>query len=143
VAKPVMESELLDTLALHLQLKWRHQPVDRLHDALEDAEALLPGLTGMAASAEEGRSDDDATPTAHAWLCRLRQQARLGDLNGLQGTMDEPALQALPELQSALPQWRTLVDDLDFDGLIQALRAHPASADPDEAVEEADDVSNG
>ncbi len=140
VAKPVIESELLDTLARHLHLRWRHEPVDRLHPLIDEADAPLPvpaaSVVALPASPQ----------AAHAWIQRLCQLARMGDLQGLQDAvevLEQPERSPLPELAQALPEWRRLIEDLDFEGLVLALRAHPASADPDEPEEEVDDVSHG
>jgi len=140
VAKPVIESELLDTLARHLHLRWRHEPADRLHPLIEEADAPLPVPAASVVAMP-------ATPqAAHAWIQRLSQLARIGDLQGLQDAVEslaQPEQPAPTELAQALPEWRRLIDDLDFEGLVLALRAHPLSADPDEPEEDLDDVSHG
>ncbi|MEY2844246.1 MAG: hypothetical protein RI920_2283 [Pseudomonadota bacterium] len=140
VAKPVIESELLDTLARHLHLNWRHEPVDRLHPAVDEADPPLPVPAANVVAMP-------ATPqAAHAWIQRLSHMARIGDLQGLQDAVEsltQPEQPAPTELAQALPEWRRLIDDLDFEGLVLALRAHPLSVDPDEPEEDLDDVSHG
>jgi hypothetical protein len=75
---------------------------------------------------------------------RLIQMARMGDLQGLMDTLEGDGAERI-ELQADQPAWLRLVDDMDFDGLLMALRRHPLAASPHhpEAEEESDDVPHG
>jgi signal transduction histidine kinase/CheY-like chemotaxis protein len=150
VAKPVIESELLDTLARHLHLQWLHETPGRVQaamladDVADDVAAPLPVVA--LADADVSKTGGAALHDARAVIQRLIYQARLGDLQGLMDTLDTLDTEGapVPELMTAQPTWMQLIDDMDFDGLLQALRQHPLAARfTPEAEEEPDDVPHG
>jgi signal transduction histidine kinase/DNA-binding response OmpR family regulator len=145
VAKPVIESELLDTLARHLHLQWRHEPVGRVPELLgeEAGDVVSPGVQAVPPLLPQATADTD-TQDAATVVQRLIQMARMGDLQGLMDTLEGDGAERI-ELQADQPAWLRLVDDMDFDGLLMALRRHPLAASPHhpEAEEESDDVPHG
>jgi signal transduction histidine kinase/CheY-like chemotaxis protein/purine-cytosine permease-like protein len=103
VAKPVMESELLDMLGHHLHLIWRtDRPAPPA--TIPRSAALLPppGWPPLECSAE---------------LTRL---ARLGHVRGLQEAVSRWAL-LQPQWQPHWDRLLQLADDFDFEGLVQYL----------------------
>ncbi len=144
VAKPVIESELLDTLARHLHLQWLHETPGRMGAAMLTpvGEAPLPvPLPTLPPTDVAPR--DPTWADASTVIARLIYQARLGDLHGLMDTLQAGG--APPsQLAGELPTWSQLVDDMDFDGLLQALRQHPLAApSPPDFEEASDDVPHG
>jgi len=111
VGKPVMESELLDTLAKHLQLQWlTTQP-----HAMPLALARLPSLAPIPADA--------------AW--ELHRLARKGHVQGLR--------EALLGWQAAAPEhaahWQglaQLLEQFDLDALAERLEPYLNEDTPDE-----------
>jgi len=112
VAKPVIESELLDTLGEHLHIEWSTEPTGLplqhlLGQRSTDAEAIgAPRLTASDLPAEVVEE-----------LCRL---ARIGHLRALR--------QKLTQLAERYPQWQSewvslshLADQFEFDTLIERL----------------------
>ncbi|RZL08361.1 MAG: response regulator, partial [Rubrivivax sp.] len=132
VAKPVMESELLDTLALHLQLEWISELAGLPgHGHGRDGE--VPALAAMAAMADlraevqaEVQREGDLPPDA---VAELSQLARMGHIQGLRTRLAAWA-EASPEHQA---QWRLLqrsLDDFDLDGLAERLAPASLAEDP-------------
>jgi signal transduction histidine kinase/CheY-like chemotaxis protein/purine-cytosine permease-like protein len=117
VAKPVMESELLDTLGLHLNLEWVVQqalPAHPLH-----APAAHPVSTGT----------EDAGALPDHLVAELNRLARMGHIQGL-----SQALQRMntdhPEHQAHLMPLMARVDDFDLEGLLAQLASQgPACED--------------
>jgi CheY-like chemotaxis protein len=130
VAKPVIESELLDVLARHLHLNWVRGDLRR---ALVEADVPLPVADrqpGQPLVALPGTPDGQ---DPHRWWQRVDQMARRGELSSLQRCLDDEAACPLP-WREHLMRWRRLAHDLDFVGLQQAL-AHVRPQ------EDTDDVS--
>ncbi|WP_245503599.1 hybrid sensor histidine kinase/response regulator [Aquabacterium lacunae] len=124
VAKPVIESELLDVLARHLKLVWiRGEP----RRPLVDAALTLPVRTPPPVAAHA----DAVEPGALRWWRHVHQMARRGELSGLQRCLEDEA--ACPMAwREHLAHWRRLAHDLDFDGLQQALAHANPQEDPDD-----------
>jgi CheY-like chemotaxis protein len=113
VGKPVMESELLDTLGLHLNLEWVVQqavPAPPPHAPVADHDATL--------AAEAGSLPDEL-------VAELNRLARMGHIQGL-----SQALQRMntdhPEHRAHLMPLMAHVDDFDLEGLL----VHLASQGP-------------
>ncbi|CAH0354259.1 ATP-binding protein [Aquabacterium sp. CECT 9606] len=111
VAKPVIESELLDTLGEHLHIEWSAEPaalpLHLLGQRHNEAEAIgAPRLTAS-----------DLPLEVVEELCRL---ARIGHLRALR--------EKLTQLAERYPQWQSewvnlshLADQFEFDTLIERL----------------------
>ncbi|HET6787709.1 MAG TPA: ATP-binding protein, partial [Aquabacterium sp.] len=103
VAKPVMESELLDTLAQHLQLEWVLE-----HQALPmPSGRVMPVALSFAEVPE-------------ACARALTHLAMLGHVQGLQDELNRWA-QSHPELDAQWQALRTLADDFELDALAERL----------------------
>jgi signal transduction histidine kinase/CheY-like chemotaxis protein/purine-cytosine permease-like protein len=119
VAKPVIESELLEVLARHLQLVWeRGEPRRSLLDTSGPAPAPLPA----------GDAD-------RQWLQQLHRMAACGQLSGLQRLLDDDA-QCPPAWRNQLERWRRLTHDLDFSGLQRELALAHLREDRDDAFDD-------
>ncbi|MBH1987201.1 MAG: response regulator [Burkholderiales bacterium] len=111
VAKPVMESELLGTLAEHLQLDW-------------EAEAPLPlrhiGVAGQPPRAPaEPAEPPGALPQDAVW--ELHRLARMGHVQGLRESLSEWQ-RAAPEHQARWAELARLIDDFELDGVVARLQ---------------------
>jgi CheY-like chemotaxis protein len=103
VAKPIMESELLDTLAQHLKLQWRTEPWTlpvAATEVMPHSPSLLPALP------------DDA-----AW--ELQRLTRMGHVQALKTSLAEWQA-ARPDLMVQWQHLAHLVDQFDLD----AVQAH-------------------
>ncbi|MEY4766453.1 MAG: hypothetical protein RI907_3126 [Pseudomonadota bacterium] len=146
VAKPVKESELLDTLARLLPVQWLHEAPKPLADIDAPLPVVLPASPPEAREAgEAGEAGEACEEGDRELVARLSQLARVGDLGRLQTLLD--AEQApWPGVAAAWPQWQHQLAQLDLDGLWQALRTHPLAAQPDDLdspQEEPHDASHG
>jgi len=122
VAKPVIESELLDTLGEHLHIEWSTElaalPVHLLGHRSTDAEAI--GSPRLTASDLPAEVVDE--------LCRL---ARIGHLRALRQTLTQLA-ERYPQWQSEWVSLSHLADQFEFDTLIE--RLNPVV--PEDALDE-------
>ncbi len=118
VAKPVMESELLDTLAVHLQLEWISELAALPVRAREHEGGLSGHTAGQPQPGKAAPLDFDVLPGEA--VAELSQLARMGHIQGLRTRLAAWAA-ATPEHQA---QWRVLqrsLDDFDLDGLAERL----------------------
>jgi CheY-like chemotaxis protein len=109
VAKPVIESELLDALGRLLRLEWLS----------EDGADALP-VTGPAPAAELASPEDLARIPAET-LATLRRFALSGQPRALREALERLASEQ-PELAATCARWHRLVDAFDFDALAAQLR---------------------
>ena len=110
LGKPVMESELLDTLAQHLLLTWVTAPMGML--AHEEGEARVAPQLDLFAMPPA------PVPPDAAW--ELDRLARKGHVQGLHDALDEWT-RAAPD---ALVHWRAtreLVDQFELDAVVSYL----------------------
>ncbi|HET8871132.1 MAG TPA: response regulator, partial [Aquabacterium sp.] len=114
VAKPVIESELLDTLAKHLHLRWGYTPAVMPPPAGEDSLALNSG--------------PDKVPTQAAQ--ELTHLARMGHIMGLKQAIEDWQSRQ-PELQTRLQRLQPLIEQFDLDGVIEDL-ALSLSTEPED-----------
>jgi CheY-like chemotaxis protein len=117
VAKPVMESELLDTLGLHLNLEWVVQqalPAPTLH-----APAAPPVATGT----------DAAGALPDHLVAEVNRLARMGHIQGLSQALQRMNTEH-PEHRAQLKPLMARVDDFDLEGLLAQLASQgPACED--------------
>ncbi|MCM5571874.1 ATP-binding protein [Burkholderiaceae bacterium FT117] len=103
VAKPVIESELLEALGRHLQLEWITEfPLETpavTHPALDAAAFAVPAEA----------------------LAGLRRFALSGQPRALRERLGELARER-PDLAPLCEQWRRLADEFDFEALNEQLR---------------------
>jgi CheY-like chemotaxis protein len=113
VGKPVMESELLDTLGQHLHLDW----------VVERVSASTPALPA--------RKDPQADQLPDELRAELTRLARLGHIQGLAQALQRNA-QSHPEHRSQWVILMALLDAFDLDGVLAHLtRPSPVlSEDP-------------
>ena len=104
VAKPVIESELLDALGRHLEIEW------------------ITDLTVEPPEAPPATLDVGAFGVPVEALAELRRLALAGRPRGLRERLDALAREH-PDLAPLCAQWSRLVDAFDFDTLQQRLRA--------------------
>ena len=107
VAKPVMESELLDALRRQLGLVWQ---TESLHT---EADAAL-------ATVAAGQDEDQAQALPQDAVWELHRLARRGHVQGLRQALDD-WMEVAPEHHA---QWRSmarLVDDFELDALVERL----------------------
>ncbi len=104
VAKPVIESELLDALGRHLEIEW------------------ITDLTVEPPEAPPATLDVGAFGVPVEALAELRRLALAGRPRGLRERLDALAREH-PDLAPLCAQWSRLVDAFDFDTLQQQLRA--------------------
>ncbi|HEX5355377.1 MAG TPA: ATP-binding protein [Aquabacterium sp.] len=122
VAKPVMESELLDTLARHLDLQWVRAPLASASaDHLDAAE--LPQLDLFS-------GQDSAMPQDAAW--ELDRLARKGHVQGLQSALDEWT-QAAPDQSRHWRRLRELIDQFEMEAVVSYVAPYLAEDTLDES----------
>ncbi|HWS74261.1 MAG TPA: ATP-binding protein, partial [Quisquiliibacterium sp.] len=109
VAKPVIESELLDALGRHLQLEWITDP----------GAGALPAPGPAAAPGRATREELALIPAET--LADLRRLALSGQPRALRERLDRLA-NAQPLLAPACADWHRLVDAFDFDTLAEQFR---------------------
>ncbi|MFP5460356.1 MAG: ATP-binding protein [Gammaproteobacteria bacterium] len=109
VAKPVIESELLDALGRLLRLEW----------ISEDGADALP-VTDASPAAELVTPEELARIPAEA-LAMLRRFALSGQPRALREALERLASEQ-PELAATCARWHRLVDAFDFDALAAQLR---------------------
>ncbi len=122
VDKPVMESQLLDTLAKHLGLQWVQQAVSMPLPSAGQTRTLPLGLDAVMA---------EPLPEDAAW--ELHRLARKGHVQALREALNEWALQA-PEHRA---QWQTLqdlVNQFDLDEVVARLA--PSLPTPEDTLDE-------
>ncbi len=106
VAKPVMESELLNTLARHLDLQWGCSPTAM-------SLALAPA---QPTSAPQAQRDALPTATVQEWI----HLARMGHVMGLRDALQSWQVKR-PDLQAFLSTLHGLVDQFDLDAVVAQL----------------------
>jgi len=128
VDKPVMESQLLDTLAKHLGLQWVQQAVSM---PLPSAgQARMPPLA-LDASTPNAVCATHAFPEDAAW--ELHRLARRGHVQALREALDEWALQA-PEHMGQWQVLQDLVNQFDLDEVVARLA--PSLPTPEDTLDE-------
>ncbi|MBI5925354.1 MAG: response regulator [Aquabacterium sp.] len=122
VAKPVMESELLDTLARYLSLQWVTAPLAAINaDHAEPTD--LPQLDLFTAS-------DNVMPQDAAW--ELDRLARKGHVQGLQSALEEWT-QSAPEQARHWRRLRELIDQFDMEAVVSYVAPYLAEDTLDES----------
>lgn len=109
IVKPVMESELLDTLGRVLNLHWLTEA-----DAFSDpsAPADIPS-----------ESTPTAGPPPQDAIWELQRLARMGKLKALQQSLTEWSAQA-PQHAALWQRLHTFTQTLDLDAIVNALQPH-------------------
>ena len=123
VAKPVMESELLGTLAEHLALEWEAEaPLAMRHIGVAGQPPRAP--SALAASAEpaapaEPGEGPGALPQDAVW--ELHRLARMGHVQGLRESLSGWQ-QTAPEHHACWAELTRLIDDFELDGVVARLQ---------------------
>ena len=107
VAKPVIESELLDTLGEHLHIDWTTELVG-------GHVALAPGRVAGSVSVLR------VSPVPREAAAELSQLARMGHVQGVAEALTTWSAQR-PEHDAHWQAFRRRIDDFDLDGLLADL----------------------